>query len=557
MLFFISTLVVSFLESFGIAILLPIFEKILGQNTNSQISSILLYPFELFGLENDILFIGIFFLFIILLKIIFRLFTTYLSNKVCFDIREKIMLEISDYYLTTSYENIIKSKQGLLLNNIIQEPYKTTAGLLKISEFIVSIIMIFFYYALLLLTDVKITIYLSIISIFIYYLITVTTKKYSIKFGEEEIEINQDISSIAAESIAALRQIKTFGMNNKISNQLSEKVKKLSIVELKKLIFMTSPRLIIELIFTSGIIFGVMFFYFTSFETLKTIIPILAIFVLVSQRLLGQLSIVVANKIALDNIIPSFSLVVSLMDKNKQSKKLYTKNINFNFLETDIIFNNVTFSYDIKKPIIKNASFTIPRNKITAIIGESGSGKSTIADLVLGLYEPSSGEIYANNENIKDLNIKDWRAKIGFVSQDNFLFHASILENISYGNVKSTHEEIINCSKKANAHKFIKKLPLGYNTIVGDRGALVSGGQKQRIAIARAIIRNPDILIFDEATSALDSSTELSLQKEILKISKGKTVIIISHRNKMIQKADKILKIENSHVNLIKFNEVF
>ena len=188
--------------------------------------------------------------------------------------------------------------------------------------------------------------------------------------------------------------------------------------------------------------------------------------------------------------------------------------------------------------------------------GKGGVGKSTITDLILGLYFPTSGVISFNGLSINDVNIKDWRKRIGFVSQDNFLFHNTIMENIRFGNLEASDEIVIQAAKQANAHVFISEFPEGYETVVGDRGMLISGGQKQRIAIARALIRDPEILIFDEATNALDYKTEQSLQREIFKISKGKTVLIISHRLETVKNADNILKIENGKISKINSQDI-
>ena len=554
--FLFSMIITSFLESFGIAILLPIFEIILGQETNTQISRLVIYPLKLINAENNLVVIGSIFLFIIIIKIVFRLLTTYLSNKLCFSAREKMMLDISNYYLSSPYGVVIKEKQGVILNNLIREPNRITGGLIKITAFLTSLFTITFYYGLLLLTNVKITVFLTIGSVFIYLFISFLTKKYSMKYGEQEVAINQEINAIGAESISALRQIKTFSIQSKVTSGFKKNIRKLSLVELKKVLFLASPRLFIEFIFFSGIIITIVFIYLTSIDLLKTIIPALAVFVIVSQRLLGHLSSLIANKIALDHMIPAFLLVGSLIEKNEVLKVKSMNRSKFDIPEADIVFDDVTFAYDDKKPVFSNFNFSIPKGKITAIIGDSGSGKSTIADLVLALTLPNTGKITLNGISINDIDIIDWRKKIGFVSQDNFLFHTSIIENIRFGNLEASDEMIINAAKNANAHDFILEFPEGYKTVVGDRGMLVSGGQKQRIAIARALVRDPEILIFDEATSALDYKTERELQKVIFNVSKGKTVLIISHRLETVKNADNILKIENGKISNINFQDI-
>lgn len=536
--------------------LYPLFDLILGQDSNSQLSRMLNLPLEVIGAQNNVVIISLLFISIIIIKIICVLLTTYLSNKLCFDVRKYIMLKINDYYLSTAYKDIIKEKQGVLINNLVYEPQKITAAFLKVSELLIGLVMITFYYSLLLLTNFKVTLLFTGFSILVYLLNTRLSKEKAFNLGLKEIAINQEINVIGAESISALRQIKTFGIKDILTNRLKNNVEGLSLVELKKVLIQTFPRMIIELIFFSGITVAIVILYKTSFDLLKTLIPTLALFVIVSQRLVGQLNKVISSKIALDYHIPSVVLVKSLIEKSETVNIVSRGFEDFKSLKTDIIFSDVTFAYDGKSPVLTNVNISIPKGKVTAIVGESGIGKSTVADLILGLYFPQAGTIEFNGTTIQDVNILDWRKKIGFVSQDNFLFHTTIMENIRLGNLEASEEMVIDAAKKANAHEFITGFPEGYNTVVGDRGLLVSGGQKQRIAIARALIRFPEILIFDEATSALDRKTEEALQNDIFILSKDKTVVIISHRLETVRAADKILNIENGKIYEVQYEDI-
>jgi len=193
-----------------------------------------------------------------------------------------------------------------------------------------------------------------------------------------------------------------------------------------------------------------------------------------------------------------------------------------------------------------------PINKISAIFGKSGSGKSTIVDLLFRLFYQDKGEIRVNGINLNEINLQSWRKMIGYVSQDVFLFNGTIAENISMGSEKATMEDVINASKLANSHEFIKKLSNGYNTLLSDRGFNLSGGQRQRIAIARALVRNPKILIFDEATSALDSESERIIYNSITTLSKTKTIIIISHDLRNFKNIDIVYHMENGRCTIQK-----
>ena len=181
--------------------------------------------------------------------------------------------------------------------------------------------------------------------------------------------------------------------------------------------------------------------------------------------------------------------------------------------EASIRFENVSFDYDARRTIIKDISFEVPNGKKVALVGPTGAGKSTISRLLFRFYDPKQGDVYINNQNIKDISQQSLRKHIGVVPQDTVLFNDTIYYNISYGNPNANEEEIYNAAKSADIHNFIINLPDGYQTIVGERGLKLSGGEKQRVAIARAILKNPSIFFFDEATSALDSTTEKEIQK--------------------------------------------
>ncbi len=214
----------------------------------------------------------------------------------------------------------------------------------------------------------------------------------------------------------------------------------------------------------------------------------------------------------------------------------------------DIQLKNVTFGYAPNFPIVEDLCLEIAANKTTAIVGATGSGKSTLVKLLLRLYEIQSGNIFLDRIDIRDLELRSLRSCMGWVSQDVYLFHGSVLENISYGSFDATVEQIVEAAKIAEAHEFIETLPKGYDTIVGERGQKLSGGQRQRIAIARAVLRNPPILILDEATSAVDNETEAAIQKSLDRITKNRTTIAIAHRLSTIRNADRIYVMDHGKV---------
>ncbi|TFF69333.1 MAG: ABC transporter ATP-binding protein [Promethearchaeota archaeon] len=233
-------------------------------------------------------------------------------------------------------------------------------------------------------------------------------------------------------------------------------------------------------------------------------------------------------------------------------------------IEGEIEFKKVSFGYISDNKILKEISFRIPAGKTMAILGTTGSGKSTIINLIPRFYEVKEGEIKIDGRDIKEYQIKDLRKNIGIVSQDTYLFNKTIAENIAYGKVNAERKEIIGAAKIANLHEFIKNLPDGYDSIVGERGTRLSGGQKQRLSIARALITKPKILIFDDSTSSVDVETEYKIQEALAKIMKNTTTIIITQRLSTIRNADLIMILDRgrvvglgNHENLISSNVLY
>ena len=213
-----------------------------------------------------------------------------------------------------------------------------------------------------------------------------------------------------------------------------------------------------------------------------------------------------------------------------------------------IVFENINFSYDNVKPILQNISLEAKKGQIIAIVGPSGAGKSTLVNLIPRFYDTLSGCILIDGQDIKAVTLNSLRKQIGLVAQETTLFNDTVLVNIKYGKQGASVEEIIEAAKAANAHDFIVGLPNGYDTFIGDRGHNISGGERQRLSIARALLKNPPILILDEATSQLDTESEALVQTALDKLMKNRTVFVIAHRLSTVRQADKIIVLEDGKI---------
>lgn len=247
-----------------------------------------------------------------------------------------------------------------------------------------------------------------------------------------------------------------------------------------------------------------------------------------------------------------FELQENPVKIQNNGKGLILRNAKDDGLPYDIEFRNVTFGYNPERLILNNCSFVIPKGCKTGIVGPSGSGKSTILKLIFRFYDPIKGDIFIDGINIKDLDVDNLRRNIGVVPQDSPLFNDTIHENLKFGNVNATDDQIKKAVENAQMTSFVNKLPNGLNTVVGERGLMISGGEKQRLAIARVLLKDTPIMFFDEATSALDTYTEQSLlgtiKSSLSSINEQKTSVFIAHRLRTILDSDKIIVLENGRV---------
>lgn len=236
--------------------------------------------------------------------------------------------------------------------------------------------------------------------------------------------------------------------------------------------------------------------------------------------------------------------VFEILDHDAELKDL-AKELGPVQLEGEIEFKDVSFYYNVGEEVLKKINLHIKPGEMIGLVGSSGAGKSTLVNLIPRFYETTEGDIYIDKKNIKDYDLNFLRNHIGVVLQDTYLFYGTIAENISYGQPNASMEEIIWAAKAANAHKFIMNFPDAYDTMIGERGIGLSGGEKQRISIARAILKNPQILILDEATSSVDTETEKLIQEALDRLTKNRTTIAIAHRLSTLKNADRILVLED------------
>ena len=469
-------------------------------------------------------------------------FITFLRNGVIKDFRNEIYNKIVK--LSMSYYS--EKKKGDIVARISSDVLEIDNSFLSIFELIIKEpLMILFTLISMYIISPELTgfviIFIPISAIFIS-VVGKSLKRQSMKVQKEQ----GLFISLVDETLNGLKIVKIFNAENAFSKKFSESTNRLykfsnSVINKKNLAGPLSEFLgicSITIILWYG---GMMVLKENSLDASTFLVYLgLAYNILTPAKSLSKASYKIRKAYG------AAERVFQVLDDNRFIKS-NEDDASLEDFSTSIDFNNVSFRYD-NEDVIKNLSLIIKKGETVALVGQSGSGKSTIANLISRFYDTSEGEIRVDGENIKEVNLKSLRKLIGLVTQDSILFNDSIKNNLLIGKENATDQEIIQALKIANAWEFVKELPKTIENNIGDSGNKLSGGQKQRLSIARAVLKNPPIMILDEATSALDSESENLVQIALDNVMKNKTSLVIAHRLSTIQKADNILVLDKGKI---------
>lgn len=541
----------SLLESLGISLFAPLMLILQSRERSGSDDLGVFNSYLAFlsghTLDEKIRIIVVLFTVAIIVKNLFgyagRLLGAHLECCVVRDLR----ITLFDRHISSNLQFLVDRKHGRLINDIFTETRMVGKAASTFVILFSNAVTVFALYVLLLLISWQGT----LLATGIFLVLTLGLQglsPISASLGARNQGLLRDLMAFGSEVMLGIRQVKVFSAENRLMqgfSRMASGVGQLNL-RLQAVLLLTQP--LGEIIPVLIVAIVVLVMVQGRFDTTQALIPLTITFMVVLARLHPIVGVLNNEFIRLKSFSKSLDVVRDLVADGGAG--VIVQGRPFVELQRVICFENVTFFYPggSETPALKDVTFHFMKGQTIAIVGSSGAGKSTIVDLLVRLYEPVAGGIIIDGVNLQDYAVISWRRAVGLVSQDTFIFNASIRDNITFGLPLSGDDEVIWAAEQADAHEFIEKLPQGYDTVVGERGLKLSGGQRQRIAIARAMIRRPQVIIFDEATSSLDNESDQRVQNAIERIRKDRTVILIAHRLSTIVRADKIIVIQDGRV---------
>ena len=497
------------------------------------------------------------------IKVISAYYSEISSNFVTETIKREIKIDIFSHLEKLPISYFKRNKLGDTLSKLTND----TTSLGRIGFIIFDMFKEFLTVLILTARMFQVDYILALVSLVLLPLIIRVVRKFTKKirkYGRERQDTTGRVTAFTQETLSGIFVIKAF--NN--TNFVIDKYKDLTKEEFEQAYKTTKVKAkvspINEVITTFMVLLVVLYGGYQILVAKRITSGDLISFVTALGLMHQPLKRLISKNNDLQDSLPSADRVVEIFDE-KVETDVFGEAVEFNEKIQDIKFENVNYKYDDSNEyVLKNINLDVKAGEIIAFVGKSGSGKTTLVNLLARFFNTDEGKITVNGVNIKNIHLDTYRNKFAIVPQETFLFGGTIKENISFGKNVSD-EEIISAAKMANAYNFIQEdLPNKFETEVGERGALLSGGQKQRIAIARALIKNPEIMILDEATSALDSESEKLVQEALDSLMEGRTTFVIAHRLSTIVRADKIVVMENgeikemgTHSELIAMNGIY
>lgn len=551
-----ATLLSAFAEMVGVSIVLPLVAALIGVQSDfgglSRAIDLLRTALPAgYEIESLIAILG----FAFLVKGVLLTMTHGLADYFALTLRDDWAARIFERYLTARYDTLSREKQGMLVHNLTIEPYLAGRGMEALLTLLNRGVMTLVLFGLMFTVSWKATLAVAALGGGTFYLLRGWTLRQSLRAGRAQQKAQAEVTAIATEAIAAGVEIRLFGAADRMRTRLLAHFRDHTVAESRFRLLKEVPVQMTEffLILMLGVTLVVMTRVLDMDSASYT--AALAFFLLVSQRLLSNFTALLAHRMKVAAHLPPMKLVDDLL-KDTPYRERTQEGAPFEALDGDIVFRDVTFAYEPGRDVLRGLTLTFPKGRTTALIGPSGIGKSTVADLLLGLIAPQSGTIRMGSRSLADFSLASLRRNIGYVSQHPVIFNGSVRDNLLFAAPRASDEDIATALRIARADAFVARLPQGLETQIGDRGATLSGGERQRLALARIVLRRPLIYVFDEATSALDPESEAYIRESIRTLAREATVIIIAHRQSAVVGADVVYRLSAEGARTVALSEM-
>ncbi|EAI3516429.1 BC-type lipopolysaccharide transporter PglK [Campylobacter coli] len=531
---------ISFIESFAISLVMPFitlasdFSYFDKNKYLIQLKDYLALPvFEI------IVYFGVVLIVFYVLRALLNSYYFHLLARFSKGRYHAIAYKVFAKFLNTDYENFTQKNQSEILKSITGEVYNLSTMISSFLLMMSEIFVVLLLYTLMLLVNYKITLFLSLFMIINAFILIKVLSPIVKKAGLKREEAMKNFFEILNTNLNNFKLIKLKTKEDGVLNLFKTQSEIFAKANITNESVSAMPRIYLEGVGFCVLVFIVVFLVFKNQSDISGILATISIFVLALYRLMPSANRIITSYHDLLYYRSSLDIIYQILKQKEES--LGEEKIDF---DKELRLENLSFGYKDKKNLFTCLNLSIKKGEKIAFIGESGCGKSTLVDIIIGLLSPREGRVLVDKNELNMKNVKNYRQKIGYIPQNIYLFNDSIAKNISFGD-EVDEEKLQRVIKQANLEHFVKNLPQGVQTKVGDGGSNLSGGQKQRIAIARALYLDPEILVLDEATSALDTESEARIMDEIYKISKDKTMIIIAHRLSTITRCDSIYRLEH------------
>ena len=541
-------LLVGGLEAATIAAVYPILNAAFdpGAGQGNIVLSLFGAVANLLPIEDEFISYCVLFLILAILAFAVKLISATFRIRFAASLVKKNQREIFDRFIKADYQYFIDHKQGELIYNAATAPQQLATLVSGVTELISQAILSISVLLLLFSLAWQGALAVLLLGVGYQYFARHLGQTVSYSSGKGEMEALRESNVILNEGISGIKQVKVFAIGENWIDRFSSAVNKRWHHSVRRGIWQQIPSLILMLVLYLAIGIIALLIKVMVPTGFTELIPTFGAFAFAVFRLFPFIGTVGSLIMGVMGSLPDCEAVYSI--QSDRITHIEDGKRELSSFKSDIKFEGVSFVYKRRTKTIEAVSVTFEKGKTTAIVGRSGGGKTTLINLLLRLFDVDQGEVSIDGLNIKEYKLASWLNNVGFVSQDTFILNDTVENNITFGSDGYTREEVIKAAKYADAHGFINELPDGYDTMVGDKGMRLSGGQAQRIAVARAMIRGPEVLIFDEATNNLDNISEVAVQKAIDEISKEHTVIIVAHRLSTIANADKIIVLEDGRV---------